>query len=115
MPGVCARYLKSLEAKKPVVFTGDLNVAHLDLDIYNYAAPHIKKSAGCTARERDSFSSMLSRGTDPLWCGYLGPRSQRPIHDVAASCLLPTTDAVNIAGFVDTFRHQHKDVAGAFT
>jgi len=30
------QYLKTLEKTKPVVFTGDLNVAHLDLDIYNY-------------------------------------------------------------------------------
>jgi exonuclease III len=29
-------YLKKLEATKPVVVVGDLNVAHLDLDIYNF-------------------------------------------------------------------------------
>lgn len=29
-------YVRSLEARKPVIVTGDLNVAHLDADIYNY-------------------------------------------------------------------------------
>ena len=27
--------IKKLEASKPVILTGDLNVAHLDIDIYN--------------------------------------------------------------------------------
>ena len=40
--------------------TGDLNVAHLDADIWNYTAPHIKKQCGCTAVEKDSFSKLLS-------------------------------------------------------
>ncbi len=29
------KYLKKLGASKPVVVTGDLNVAHLDIDMYN--------------------------------------------------------------------------------
>ena len=33
---------------KPVIVTGDLNVAHRDIDIYNYFAPHVKKTPGCT-------------------------------------------------------------------
>ena len=36
-------YLKSLEKTKPCILTGDLNVAHLDADIYNVGAPHVKK------------------------------------------------------------------------
>ena len=31
-----------------MIVTGDLNVAHRDIDIYNYFAPHIKKTPGCT-------------------------------------------------------------------
>ena len=46
-------YLAHLDAKKPVVFGGDLNVGHLDADIYNVSAPHVKKSAGLTARARE--------------------------------------------------------------
>lgn len=33
-PALCA-YINELTKKKPVIVTGDLNVAHLDLDIYN--------------------------------------------------------------------------------
>ena len=55
-------YLDSLDGRKPVVFGGDLNVGRLDRDIYNVSAPHVKKSAGLTPRERDSFESLLSSG-----------------------------------------------------
>ena len=47
---------------KPVVVTGDLNVAHRDLDIYNYFAPHVPKGAGCTPQEREAFGSWLDSG-----------------------------------------------------
>jgi len=55
-------YLKALEAKKPVVLTGDLNVAHLDIDIYNVGAKHTSKQAGLTPQERESFSRLLHSG-----------------------------------------------------
>jgi exonuclease III len=55
-------YLKHLSATKPVVYTGDLNVAHLDLDIYNFDAKHIAKQSGCTPRERAAFGTMLEAG-----------------------------------------------------
>ena len=55
-------YLAHLDAKKPVVFGGDLNVGHLDADIYNVSAPHVKKSAGLTPRERESWSATLAHG-----------------------------------------------------
>lgn len=53
------RYLNQLQKTKPVLLTGDLNVAHLDLDIYNYFAPHVKKTPGCTSEERQSMTTML--------------------------------------------------------
>ena len=53
-------YLKQLSATKPVIFTGDLNVGHLDLDIHNPTAKHIDKQAGLTPLERSSFTEMLS-------------------------------------------------------
>lgn len=52
-------HLKELDAKKPVVYMGDLNVAHLDSDIWNVGASHIKKSAGTTPQEREAFGVML--------------------------------------------------------
>jgi exodeoxyribonuclease III len=55
-------HLKALGATKPVVLLGDLNVAHLDADIWNVTAKHIVKSAGCTPRERDAFGVLLSDG-----------------------------------------------------
>ena len=56
------KYLKKLNEKKPVVCAGDFNVAHLDLDIYNYQAKHITKIAGLTPQERKSFSELLASG-----------------------------------------------------
>jgi len=54
------KYLKVLGETKPVVLGGDLNVAHRDIDIWNYNAKHIVKQAGCTPQERASFTAMLS-------------------------------------------------------
>ncbi|KAG5178003.1 Endonuclease/exonuclease/phosphatase [Tribonema minus] len=54
-------FVAALEAEgKPVIVTGDLNVAHLDLDIYNAGAPHLKKQAGCTPAERASFDAWVN-------------------------------------------------------
>eukprot|EP00656_Telonema_subtile_P001529 TRINITY_DN10673_c0_g1_i2.p1 TRINITY_DN10673_c0_g1~~TRINITY_DN10673_c0_g1_i2.p1 ORF type:complete len:514 (+),score=104.15 TRINITY_DN10673_c0_g1_i2:221-1762(+) len=53
-------YVRELEQRKPVVVTGDLNVAHRDEDIWNVQAPHIKKQPGCTDEERTSFGKLLS-------------------------------------------------------
>jgi exodeoxyribonuclease III len=52
-------YLAELSKTKPVILGGDLNVAHKDLDVYNFDAPHIKKQAGCNKEERDSFTLLL--------------------------------------------------------
>jgi exonuclease III len=53
------QYLTGLERLKPVILTGDLNVAHLDIDIYNFKAKHIEKQSGTTPQERESFSALL--------------------------------------------------------
>jgi exodeoxyribonuclease III len=57
-------HLKAVgEAKgKPVVLFGDLNVAHLDADIWNATAKHIAKSAGTTPKERAAFAELLGDG-----------------------------------------------------
>jgi len=47
---------------KPVVLFGDLNVGHLDADIWNVSAKHIKKSAGLTPEERGAFATLLADG-----------------------------------------------------
>lgn len=55
-------YLTSLQKIKPVIFAGDLNVGHLDLDIHNPSAKHISKQAGLTPRERSSMTHLLETG-----------------------------------------------------
>ena len=53
-------YLKSLEAHKPVVFCGDLNVAHREIDLKNPGTN--RKNAGFTDEEREKFSGLLDVG-----------------------------------------------------
>lgn len=55
-----ADYLCHLDAQKPVIFCGDLNVAHQEIDLKN---PKTNRgSAGFSDEERASFSSLLKRG-----------------------------------------------------
>jgi exodeoxyribonuclease-3 len=53
-------YIKSLDAKKPVIFCGDLNVAHKEIDLKNPKTNH--KNAGFTDEERGCFSKVLENG-----------------------------------------------------
>ena len=53
-------YIKSLDAKKPVIFCGDLNVAHKEIDLKNPKTNH--KNAGFTDEERACFSKVLETG-----------------------------------------------------
>lgn len=56
-------YLDTFKSKAiPVTYVGDLNVAHLDEDIWNVTAKHIAKSAGTTPQERAAFGDMLEHG-----------------------------------------------------
>ncbi len=55
------RYLKRLQAKgKPVVFGGDLNVAHREIDLANPRSN--RRNAGFTDEERTSFGRLLDGG-----------------------------------------------------
>lgn len=53
-------YLKGLEKIKPVVYCGDLNVAHEEIDIKNPKTNHF--SAGFTDKERERMTKLLSSG-----------------------------------------------------
>lgn len=53
-------YLKTLDAKKPVVLCGDLNVAHNEIDLKNPKTN--RKNAGFTDEEREKFTQLLSAG-----------------------------------------------------
>ena len=54
------KYLKKLEKKKPVIFCGDLNVAHKEIDLKNPSTN--KKNAGFTVEEREGFSNYIKSG-----------------------------------------------------
>ncbi len=53
-------YLKALEKKKPVIFCGDLNVAHTEIDLANPKAN--VKNHGFTPEERAGFTSFVQAG-----------------------------------------------------
>ena len=53
-------YLKELDAHKPVILCGDLNVAHQEIDLKNPKTN--KKNAGFTQEERDKFTELLNAG-----------------------------------------------------
>lgn len=53
-------YLKGLDARKPLILCGDLNVAHKEIDLKNPKGN--KKSAGFTPQEREGFGELLAAG-----------------------------------------------------
>jgi len=53
-------YLKRLEEKKGVIFCGDLNVAHKEIDLKNPKTN--RRSAGFTDEERGKFTEVLDAG-----------------------------------------------------
>jgi exodeoxyribonuclease III len=54
------KHCKKLEKKKPVIFCGDLNVAHEPIDLKNDKANKGKK--GFTLEEREGFSNFVNAG-----------------------------------------------------
>lgn len=53
-------YMTELDAKKPVIYCGDLNVAHEEIDLKNPKTNHF--SAGFSDEERAKFSELLATG-----------------------------------------------------
>lgn len=58
-------YLKSLEASKPVVVCGDMNVAHNEIDLKNPATNHF--NAGFSDEERGKMTELLGAGFIDTW------------------------------------------------
>ena len=54
------KYLKNLEKIKPVIFCGDLNVAHKEIDLKNPKSN--KRNAGFTHEEREGFQNYIDSG-----------------------------------------------------
>ncbi|MER1986303.1 MAG: exodeoxyribonuclease III [Solibacillus sp.] len=55
-----ALYLKELDAKKPVIYCGDLNVAHNEIDLKN--AKSNQGNSGFTVEERAKMTELLALG-----------------------------------------------------
>ena len=57
-------YMQNIETKREVgvIWLGDLNVAHTNIDVWNDGANHIPRSAGTTPEERKSFTEQLENG-----------------------------------------------------
>ena len=53
-------FVKDLEQKKPVIFCGDLNVAHKEIDLKNPKTN--RRNPGFTDEERSSFDNIIDAG-----------------------------------------------------
>ena len=53
-------YISELDKKKPVIYCGDLNVAHEEIDLKNPKTNHF--SAGFSDEERGKFTELLNSG-----------------------------------------------------
>ncbi len=58
-------YIKGLDEKKPVIYCGDLNVAHQEIDLKNPKTN--RKNAGFTDEERAKMTTVLSSGFTDTW------------------------------------------------
>jgi exodeoxyribonuclease-3 len=54
------KYIKEIEKNKPVIFCGDLNVAHKEIDLKNPKTNH--RNAGFTDEERIGFDNFINAG-----------------------------------------------------
>lgn len=82
-------FLKKLEAQKPLVFCGDLNVAHKEIDLANPKSN--RRNAGFTDEERagferiiqagfiDTFREFVTEGGHYTWWSYLGRAREKNV------------------------------------
>lgn len=59
-------YLARLQKNKPVIVTGDFNVAHTNIDLKNDKSNY-NKTAGYTQKEIDGLDYLLSKGFKDAW------------------------------------------------
>ena len=68
-------YIRKLDSEKPVIFCGDLNVAHQEIDLKNPKSN--VRNAGFTQEERDKMTALLGNGfVDTFRYFYPGVRDQ---------------------------------------
>ena len=58
-------YLNSLNKLKPIIYAGDLNVAHKEIDLKNPKGN--ERNAGYTIEERNAFSRLLDNGYTDIY------------------------------------------------
>ena len=58
-------YVAGLDARKPVLICGDMNVAHEEIDLKNPKTN--RRNAGFTDEERGKFSTLLDAGFADTW------------------------------------------------
>lgn len=114
-------YIKKLEETKPVIFCGDLNVAHKEIDLAN---PKTNvNNAGFTKEEREKFDKVVSSGlVDAFrylypetvgaysWWSYMGGARARNIgwridYFVVSEALAPLLKEVDIRSDVTGSDH----------
>ncbi len=112
-------YVKQLEATKPVVICGDLNVAHKDIDLAR-PKPNYNKSAGYMQQEIDGIDNLVNAGfidtfrfINPTtekysWWSYRAGARERNVgwridYFLASSTLQPLIKDANI----------HKEILGS--
>ena len=61
-------YVKGLEQKKPVIYAGDLNVAHKEIDLKNPKTN--RKNAGFTDEEREKMTKAIESGFVDSYCYF---------------------------------------------
>jgi len=64
------QYIEGLQEKKPVIYAGDLNVAHQEIDLKNPKTNH--QNAGFTDEERQKMTKLLESGFTDTW-RYFNP------------------------------------------
>jgi exodeoxyribonuclease-3 len=83
-------YLKLLDSKKPIVYCGDLNVAHQEIDLKNPKSN--RGNAGFTDEEREKMTQLLDsnfidtfrykypdKADEYTWWSYMGHVRERNI------------------------------------
>lgn len=68
------QYVSELAQKKPVIFCGDLNVAHQEIDLKNPKTNH--RSAGFTDEERGKMTELLEAGFTDTFRYYYPDRTE---------------------------------------
>ena len=67
-------YIKGLDEKKPVIYCGDLNVAHKEIDLKNPKTN--RHNAGFTDEEREKINTVLSSGFEDTFRYFYPDKEQ---------------------------------------